>query len=86
VYAFEKAGFWIARQGKPVVMTNGQLILTIPCHNPVNAFTMSGIVRAAGLTIEQFHELLQVRRPANHGVQRTRIIRLALPRRDLIVE
>jgi hypothetical protein len=40
VRAFEKAGFWIARQGKYIVMTNGQRILTIPRHNPVNAFTM----------------------------------------------
>ena len=58
VHAFEKEGFWIARQGKHVVMTNGPRILTIPRHNPVNAFTMGGIVRDAGLTIEQFRELL----------------------------
>jgi predicted RNA binding protein YcfA (HicA-like mRNA interferase family) len=56
--AFEKAGFWIARQGKHVVMTNGQRILTIPRHNPVNAFTMGGIIRDAGLTIEQFQQLI----------------------------
>jgi predicted RNA binding protein YcfA (HicA-like mRNA interferase family) len=58
VRALEKAGFWIARQGRHVVMTNGQRILTIPRHNPVNAFTMGGITRDAGLTIEQFRELL----------------------------
>jgi predicted RNA binding protein YcfA (HicA-like mRNA interferase family) len=58
VRAFEKAGFWIARQSKHIVMTNGQRILTIPCHNPVNAFTMGGLVRDAGLTVEQFLELL----------------------------
>jgi hypothetical protein len=29
-----------------------------PRHNPVNAFTMGGIVRDAGLTIEQFKKLL----------------------------
>jgi hypothetical protein len=39
-------------------MSNGQRILTIPRANPVNAFTMGGIVRDAGLTIEQFRELL----------------------------
>jgi len=39
-------------------MTDGQRILTIPRHNPVNAFTMAGIVRDAGLTIERFKELL----------------------------
>jgi len=39
-------------------MTDGQRILTIPRANPVNAFTMGGIVRDAGLTAEQFKELL----------------------------
>jgi predicted RNA binding protein YcfA (HicA-like mRNA interferase family) len=58
VRAFEKAGFWIARQGKHIVMTNGQRILTIPRHNPVNAFTMGGLVRDAGLSVEQFRKLL----------------------------
>jgi len=58
VRAFEKAGFRIARQSKHIVMTNGQRILTIPRHNPVNAFTMGGLVRDAGLTLEQFRSLL----------------------------
>jgi predicted RNA binding protein YcfA (HicA-like mRNA interferase family) len=58
VRAFEKAGFHIARQGKHVVMTDGTRFLTIPRHNPVNAFTMGGIVRDSGLTIEQFKALL----------------------------
>jgi hypothetical protein len=54
----EKAGFRVIRQGKHIVMTDGQRILTIPRHHPVNAFTMGGIVRVAGLTIEQFRDLL----------------------------
>jgi predicted RNA binding protein YcfA (HicA-like mRNA interferase family) len=58
IAAFEKAGFRILRQGAHVVMTDGARILTIPRHNPVNAFTMGGIVRDAGLTIEQFKKLL----------------------------
>jgi predicted RNA binding protein YcfA (HicA-like mRNA interferase family) len=58
VRALEKAGFHVVRQGKHVVMSNGSRILTIPRHNPVNAITMGGIVRDAGLTIEQFRELL----------------------------
>ncbi len=58
VRAFEKAGFWVARQSKHIVMTNGQRILTIPRHNPINAFTMGGLVRDAGLTVEQFREFL----------------------------
>jgi len=58
VRALQKAGFQIAREGKHIVMTDGQRILTIPRANPVNAFTMGGIVRDAGLTAEQFKELL----------------------------
>jgi hypothetical protein len=58
VRAFEKAGFRIARQSKHIVMTNGQRILTIPRNNPINAFTMGGLVRDAGLTVAQFRELL----------------------------
>jgi predicted RNA binding protein YcfA (HicA-like mRNA interferase family) len=58
IRALEKAGFRIARQGKHVVMTNGSRILTIPRHNPVNAITMGGIVRDAGLSIEEFKRLL----------------------------
>jgi len=58
VRALERAGFRIVRQGKHVVMSNGQRIVTIPRHNPVNAFTMGGIARDAGLSVEQFRELL----------------------------
>jgi predicted RNA binding protein YcfA (HicA-like mRNA interferase family) len=58
VRALEKAGFRIIRQGKHVVMSDGTRILTIPRHNPVNAFTMGGIVRDAGLTVEEFKKLL----------------------------
>jgi predicted RNA binding protein YcfA (HicA-like mRNA interferase family) len=58
VKALEKAGFWVARQGKHIVMSNGSRIVTIPRHNPVNAFTMGGIVKDAGLSIEEFRKLL----------------------------
>jgi predicted RNA binding protein YcfA (HicA-like mRNA interferase family) len=58
VRALEKAGFRVARQGKHIVMTDGVRIVTVPRHNPVNAFTMGGIVRDAGLTIDDFRKLL----------------------------
>ena len=58
VRALQKAGFRIARQGKHIVMTDGIRIITIPRHNPVNAFTMGGIVRDAGLSEEEFRALL----------------------------
>ena len=58
VRALERAGFRVVREGKHIVMSNGSRFLTIPRHNPVNAFTMAGIVRDAGLTIEHFKGLL----------------------------
>jgi len=58
VRALENAGFRIVRQGKHIVMSNGLRIVTVPRHNPVNAFTMGGIARDAGLSVEQFRELL----------------------------
>lgn len=39
-------------------MADGNRILTIPRANPVNAFTMGGIVRDAGLSIDEFKKLL----------------------------
>lgn len=58
VRALERAGFRILRQSGHIVMTDGQRILTIPRHNPINAFTMGGIIRDAGLTVDQFRDLL----------------------------
>ncbi|MFE1745070.1 type II toxin-antitoxin system HicA family toxin [Coleofasciculus sp. H7-2] len=58
VNAFEKAGFQVVRQGKHITMTNGERIITIPRANPINAYTMAGIIRDAGLTIEEFQMLL----------------------------
>jgi len=58
VRALEKAGFWVARQGKHIVMTDGSRIITIPRHNPINAITMGNIVRDLGLTNDDFRKLL----------------------------
>jgi predicted RNA binding protein YcfA (HicA-like mRNA interferase family) len=58
IKAFEKAGFWIARQGKHVTMTDGERVITIPRANPINAFTMAGILKDAGLSTREFKKLL----------------------------
>jgi predicted RNA binding protein YcfA (HicA-like mRNA interferase family) len=58
IRALEKAGFAVVREGKHTIMTNGNVTLTIPRHIPVNAFTLGGIVRDAGLTTDQFRKLL----------------------------
>jgi len=58
VKAFKKAGFRTAREGKHITLTDGERIITIPRENPINSFTMAGIIRDAGLSIEEFKKLL----------------------------
>ena len=58
VRALEKAGFRIIRQGKHIVMSDGVRQVVIPRHNPIKAFTMGGIIRDAGMTVEEFRKLL----------------------------
>jgi len=59
VRALERAGFRILRDGKKhIVMSDGTRFLTIPRNNPVNAYPMGGIVRDAGLSVDEFKKLL----------------------------
>ncbi|GAB4504915.1 MAG: hypothetical protein Fur0043_19100 [Anaerolineales bacterium] len=58
VKAFEKAGFRVVREGKHISMVKDDRIIIIPRNNPINAFTMAGIIKDAGLTIEEFKKLL----------------------------
>lgn len=58
VRVFEKLGYRIMRQSGHIVMSNGQIRLVIPRHNPINAITMGAIARDAGLNPDQFRALL----------------------------
>ena len=58
VRALERAGFHVARKGKHIIMTDGDRVLVIPRNDPVNALTMGGIAKDAGLTVDEFRELL----------------------------
>ena len=58
VAALQRAGFQIIRQSGHIVMSNGLRTLTIPRHNPINAYTMGHIARQAGYTPEEFRNLL----------------------------
>jgi predicted RNA binding protein YcfA (HicA-like mRNA interferase family) len=58
VRVFTKLGYQVAREGKHTIMSNGKVRLTIPRHTTINAFTMAGLARDAGLTPEQFREWL----------------------------
>ena len=57
VRALRKAGFEVVREGKHIVMSDGQRILTIPRANPFNALTMGGIAKDAGITPDEFRKL-----------------------------
>ena len=57
VVAFQKIGYWIERESGHIIMTNGAVQLQIPRHDPINAFTMAGIIGKAGLTRQQFNDI-----------------------------
>lgn len=52
-----KVGFRVEREGKHVIMSNGTADLVILLNNPVNGYTMSGLIVRAGLTVPQFRDL-----------------------------
>jgi hypothetical protein len=58
VRAFQRAGFWIVRERKHIILTNGQRTLTLPRANPIKANTMGAIVQDSGLTVDEFKALL----------------------------
>lgn len=59
VRALKKLGFRVAREGrKHIVMSDGGHFITIPRSNPINAYTMAGIVRDGGLTVKEFKKML----------------------------
>jgi predicted RNA binding protein YcfA (HicA-like mRNA interferase family) len=58
VRVLEKRGFRVVRQGKHVTMSNGAVMVQVPRHTTINAYTMGYIAQMAGLTPDQFRELL----------------------------
>jgi len=53
-----KLGYNVIRQGKHITMSNGTLMVQIPRHNPINAFTMGHIAQHVGLSPDDFRRLL----------------------------
>jgi hypothetical protein len=58
VRALQKIGYLIIREGRDIVMSNGENRLTIPRHNPINPYTMGAIAQDAGLSPDEFRKLL----------------------------
>jgi|694.fasta_scaffold06624_13 hypothetical protein len=59
VRVFQKLGYRVVRESGHLIMSNGVSRLVIPRHDPINAITMGAIARDAGLTPEQFRQLLR---------------------------
>jgi predicted RNA binding protein YcfA (HicA-like mRNA interferase family) len=58
VRAFSKVGFRIITRGKHIGLSDGTHRITIPDHKRLNPYTLKAIIKDAGLTDEQFKELL----------------------------
>ena len=58
VRALENAGFWVERETKHTVMVKDGIKVSVPRHNPIRPGTMGNIITRAGLTVEEFRELL----------------------------
>ena len=59
VRALEKLGFVVARQkGSHVVLRRGAIGCVVPLHHELKVGTMSGILKQAGVTSDQFRQAL----------------------------
>ena len=58
IRVLEKLGYRVVRQSGHAVMSNGEATVTIPRHNPVNAYTMGAIARDIGLSPAEFRKLM----------------------------
>jgi predicted RNA binding protein YcfA (HicA-like mRNA interferase family) len=61
VKAFSKAGWIISRQkSSHMIMTKSDsiVILSVPLHDDLDRGTLRGLIGLAGLTVEEFVELL----------------------------
>jgi hypothetical protein len=58
VSALEKAGLRVLRDGKVIVMSNGEQEVLLQRQDPVNPYAMAGILRRLKLSEEAFRKLL----------------------------
>ncbi len=59
VRALEKLGFTIARQkGSHVVLRRGSIGCVVPLHRELKIGTLSGVLKQAGITADEFNQAL----------------------------
>ena len=60
IRALEKLGFVVVRQrGSHVMLRRGPIGCVVPNHRELKTGTLSGVLRQAGVTAEQFSEVLR---------------------------
>ena len=61
VKAFEKAGWTVARRGNHIILIKPGSIasLSVPSHKEVAPGTLRKLIRLAGLTTEEFENLIK---------------------------
>ncbi len=59
VRALERAGFRVVRtRGDHIYLDNGTTTVSVPNHRNVKVGTLRSIIRQAGLTVDEFLELV----------------------------
>ncbi|MCC6795403.1 MAG: type II toxin-antitoxin system HicA family toxin [Candidatus Hydrogenedentes bacterium] len=58
IRVLKKVGFAVIREGKHTIMSNGVVHVSIPRHRTINAYTMGGIAKDAGLSPREFLDLV----------------------------
>ena len=60
IRALEKMGFVVARQrGSHVVLRRGTIGCVVPNHRELKTGTLSGVLKQAGVSVDQFIEALR---------------------------
>jgi predicted RNA binding protein YcfA (HicA-like mRNA interferase family) len=59
IRAFQRGGWSVVSQkGSHIKLERGSLTIIVPAHKPIKRTTLAGILKQAGLTLEQFLDLL----------------------------
>ncbi len=60
VRAFQRGAWHLVRQkGSHIKLERGSLTIIVPAHKPIKRTTLAGILKQAGLTVEEFLDLLR---------------------------
>lgn len=58
VRALKRVGFYVLREGKHISMTDDKRLVIIPRHHTIKPGTLKQILDAAGISSDQFKDLL----------------------------